>query len=52
MVDGDRNGCVMEVVDEGFGYAAVLVVGEGFGRSEFLASTPTDGEYRECIASL
>jgi hypothetical protein len=52
VVVGDRNGCVVEVFDVGFGYAAVVVVGAGFGRLGLLTSILADGECRECIAFL
>jgi hypothetical protein len=53
-VVGGRNSYVVEVVDEGYGFAAVvLVVGDdGFGQAELRASAPATEEYRECIASL
>jgi hypothetical protein len=53
-VVGGRNSYVVEVVDEGYGFAAVvLVVGDdGFGQAELRASAPAVEEYRECIASL
>jgi hypothetical protein len=47
VVGGGRNGCVVEVVgavDEGFGYAVVVVDG-GFGRAEFHAYAHADEEY-------
>jgi hypothetical protein len=52
VVVGGRNGCVVEMVDEEFEYAAAVVVGEGFDRAELRTFAPADGECRECIASL
>jgi hypothetical protein len=57
VVVGGRNVCVvevMEVVDDGFGYAVVVMeaVHGGFDRAELQAYAPTDEQYLECIASL
>jgi hypothetical protein len=60
MVVVGRNGYAIDVVvvvDEGTDCAKGMVVAEvvvdkGFGRAELYASTPTDGGYRWCIASL